>query len=205
MVGGVAAIGQPEIGFVSRISSSRVWSYWQSRVGEGVAPLAPHRSGRADFPHPAPHPVDSLRRPSKEGIPVPLVRRSISRLSDQHRYPSSFRGHDLRLQCTERVSLRRFYHDVVSFPPLGPPGGSVPGFDGTMRRSDFPVPLPSDLWIRRSAPAPVLVLARSGTRTLPAAWLHCFRSGAVRPLFSAGTTGTSQVPGMPLLCLCPAL
>jgi hypothetical protein len=30
------------------------------RVGEGVAPLAPHRSGRADFPHPVPHARDSF-------------------------------------------------------------------------------------------------------------------------------------------------
>jgi hypothetical protein len=29
------------------------------RVDEGVAPLAPHRSGRADFPHPVPHARDS--------------------------------------------------------------------------------------------------------------------------------------------------
>jgi hypothetical protein len=33
----------------------------------------------------------------------------------------------LRVQCPGRVSLRRLYHDVVSFPPLGPLGGSVPG------------------------------------------------------------------------------
>ena len=32
-----------------------------SRVGEGVAPLAPHRSGRADFPHPALRSMASLR------------------------------------------------------------------------------------------------------------------------------------------------
>jgi hypothetical protein len=31
------------------------------RVGEGVAPLAPHRSGRADFPHPVPHERDSFQ------------------------------------------------------------------------------------------------------------------------------------------------
>ncbi len=30
------------------------------RVGEGVAPLAPHRSGRADFPHPVPRARVSL-------------------------------------------------------------------------------------------------------------------------------------------------
>jgi len=53
--------------------------------------------------------------------------------------------------------------------------------------------------------SPVLAFARSGTRTLPAAWRPCFRSGAWGPLFSAGNTGTSQVPGMPILCLCPAL
>ena len=31
------------------------------RVGEGVATLAPHRSGRADFPHPVPHARDSFQ------------------------------------------------------------------------------------------------------------------------------------------------
>jgi hypothetical protein len=31
------------------------------RVGEDVAPLAPHRSGRADFPHPVPHARDSFQ------------------------------------------------------------------------------------------------------------------------------------------------
>jgi hypothetical protein len=90
-------------------------------------------------------------------------------------------------------------------PSPGSPWVGCPKFNGTTRHCDFPVPVPSDLWIRRSAPAPALVFARSGTRTLPAAWLLGLRSGAVRPLFSAGNTGTSQVPGMPLQCLCPAL
>src|SRR5262249_9124770 len=31
------------------------------RVGSGVAARAPHRSGRAGFPHPAPHVMRSLR------------------------------------------------------------------------------------------------------------------------------------------------
>jgi transposase len=33
----------------------------KSRVGEEVTPLAPHRPGRADFPHPVPHCAVSLR------------------------------------------------------------------------------------------------------------------------------------------------
>ena len=124
-----------------------------SRVGEGVTPLAPHRSGRADFPHPAPHQIDSRRRPLQEAAPVPWVRRGRTPRAVPHRYPSLLRAHAWRVQCPARVSLRRLYHDVVSFPGLGPPGGSIPGADGTTRRSDFPLPIPDDLWIRRPAPA----------------------------------------------------
>ena len=128
-----------------------------------------------------------------------------------------------RRGCWTRIAIRRSFVDTVSgcrvpgvfpvdgstmwclLPSPGSPWVGCPKFGGTIRHYDFPVPVPSDLWIRRSAPAPALVFARSGTRTLPAAWLLCFRSGAVRPWFSTGNTGTSQVPGMPLLCLCPAL
>jgi len=38
----------------------RGWQLIPRRVGEGVAPLAPHRSGRADFPHPVPRARVSL-------------------------------------------------------------------------------------------------------------------------------------------------
>ena len=79
---------------------------------------------------------------------------------------------------------------LLPFP--GSSGGECPRFNSTMKRYDFPVPRPDDLWIRRSAPAPALVFARSGTRALPAAWLLGLRSGAVRPVRSAGNTGTSQ-------------
>jgi hypothetical protein len=47
---------RPKVTFVARMKRSEIrgrsWVNFSRRVGEDLAALTPHRSGRADFPHP---------------------------------------------------------------------------------------------------------------------------------------------------------
>ncbi len=155
--------------------------------GRGRLPApGSHRSGRAQFAHPAPHAMDS---------------------QDLNGYPLSSRADGAGAQCLRHLSLERF-HGTAS-PSLHRvshrPG--FPGFDGTMGCSESLPPVPPHfvafVWryhMRAGSFAPVGCPARG----LPQAGAH-WSPGCPRVRGShVETAGPPRFLGNPL-CTCPAL
>jgi hypothetical protein len=84
------------------------------RVGEDVATLTPHRSGRAELPLPVLHGRVSLTDVVVDTIPdspvkkVAEVKRHPSFRSCRFSYPLSFRGQVVRPSVLSRVARQRF-------------------------------------------------------------------------------------------------
>ena len=145
----------------------------QGRVALGVTPQSSHRSGRADCPHPARHPMNSLT--------CAIRRRCVDMVS----------GLDVPGMFPSDGSW-----DGTPFPPRGP-SGRFPRFDGTMRRSDSLPPFSphfvSFAWryhrcVRRSSPSapdagPWIILE--------------LVSRYLRPAVRVETAGSPKFPGNP--------
>ena len=124
------------------------------------------------------------------------------------RYPSLFRGHGIRLLSTWRLSLRRLYPRGVSFPPLGPPGGSVPVSGVREDTTTSPSPYPTTYgFVVRLQPRLSHSLGQVRERFLPPGSLRG-RSGALGPIHGweyGDLPGSWDAPSVPLPCsLTPA-
>src|ERR1700730_15252053 len=98
----------------ARAASGHVAAPANRRVGEDVATLTPHRSGRAELPLPVLHGRVSLTDVVVDTIPdspvkkVAEVKRHPSFRSCRFSYPLSFRGQVVRLRVLSRVARQRF-------------------------------------------------------------------------------------------------
>ena len=157
---------------------------------------APHRAGRADFPHPVPHLTGSLKGLS------PLIRRSRNdRSLAWSAIQSCFVYVLVELRVSSNVSHRWVCSGDAPLPFSGSRWPRFPAFSGTIRALRLPaLACPSAYWFRQPAPqapagfvfamgAPVAVQARRRTGV----WI--VHAGTPFPaLLPTGKSRISQVP-----------
>ncbi len=185
------------------------------RVGEDVATLAPHRPGRADFPHPVPRGEVSLTAASRLTILAindpsrchpSLAERETPR---QCGYPSPFRRQVCRAHVPSRVSRRWLFPRDASLPSRGSRRARFPALGGTMKALRLPTRASTDThWF---APAAHATLPRScspwRSRKVEGpsrAWLFAGAGGPSPACSRVDANGISQVFRRSFLCLCSA-
>ena len=165
------------------------------------------------------HPVDA-GGPVFAGPPIRLVQPVVIQvvvqrdecprrmLPGQFCYPSLFRGHGIRLLCTWRVSLRRFYHLVSPSLPWVLPGGVSQVHAVLCDTTTSPYPYPTTYgFVARLQPQPSSSLGQVRGRFLPPGSLFPVRRrGTVGLGWEYGDlTGSWDAPPVPLPCsLTPA-
>jgi hypothetical protein len=114
------------------------------RVGEDVATLTPHRSGRADFPLPVLHGRASLTDDVADTIPDSPVKK----VAEVKRHPSfrscrsaircRFVDRFVRLRVLSLLPVNGSLHTAPLFPRSGPGESSSPMSQVVLRCYDFP-------------------------------------------------------------------
>ena len=184
------------------------------RVGEDVATLAPHRPGRADFPHPVPRGEVSLTAASRLTILAindpsrchpSLAERETPR---QCGYPSPFRRQVCRAHVPSRVSRRWLFPRDASLPSRGSRRARFPALGGTMKALRLPTRASTDThWFCARSPRDpssfvFAVALPEGRRSLPGLAL-CWCRRPISGLLSRGRewdlSGLQAILPVPLL------
>ena len=182
------------------------------RVGEDVSILAPHRPGRADFPHPVPRARASL---TMSRVTIAIGHPAPPRLADRkgiHAFSSvwlsmSFRGQGLQGSCPFPCFPAWSSPRDASLPSFGSRRARFPAVTGTMKALRLPICAPAvAYWFRfhcpRDPPAFVSAVAfLEGRRSPPGPGFGC--RPPVFPAVSCGRqwdlSGLQAILPVPLL------